>query len=170
MVALLWPGPVLANGRVKRLVPQDAGPYTISLGTIPQAPALGSLHLTMTVVERSSGAFIMDARVSVTGAGPGGEAAEIGPLVAQNNPLDPTFYDIGTSVDREGTWTFTVGVSSELGDASSDFPIQVARASPLTGIATLLGFLAFLTVLGLSVRVFLRQQRGSAGRVGGRKR
>ena len=168
MVALLTPGLILANGRVRRFVDKDAGPYTISLGTLPRSPVLGRLHLTMTFVEKSSGAFIMDAEVTVAGKGPGEGAAGIGPLAARNSLLDPAFYDVSTSVDREGTWTFTVRVSSELGDASADFPIEVTRSSPLAGFATLLGLLAFLTVLGLSVRLFLSQQSRRTGKNRGR--
>ena len=164
MVALLSAGEVEANGQVRRFMDQDAGPYTISLGTLPQTPVLGSLHLTMTVVERSSGAFIMDAQVTVTGRGPGEEAVEMGPLVASNNSIDPTFYDTNTTVEREGTWVFTVGVTSDLGQAAAEFAVEVTRASPVTGIVTILGLLAFLTVLGLSVRVFLRQQTRGGGR------
>jgi hypothetical protein len=165
MLVFLSPGKAEANGQVRRFVDQDAGPYVISLGTLPQTPVLGRLHMTMTVVERSSGVFITDAQVTVTGMGPGEEAVEMGPLVASNNSSDPTFYDISTTVDREGTWVFTVGVTSDLGQAATEFAIEVTKASTFMGMVTILALLAFLTVLGLSVRVFLRQQaRGGGGR------
>ena len=163
-LAFLSPGVMEANGQVRRFVSQDAGPYTISLGTLPESPVPGSLHLTMTVVERASGAFIMDARVTVTGRGPGEDAPETGALVASNNSIDPTFYDVNTTVDREGTWMFTVEVTGEPGQAAAGFAIQVTEANPFTGIVTILALLAFLTVLGLSVRVFLTQQRSGGGR------
>lgn len=161
---VLAAGPVLANGRVQRFVTQSAGPYTLAIGTIPETPVVGNLHLTMSVADEASGAYILDAVVTVAGAGPAVDTPELGPFVAEKNPLDPTFYDINTSVDREGIWKFTIDISGELGDVSTEIDIEVSSVSPVAGIVALVALLAFLLVLGLSVRAFLKQQRKASGR------
>ena len=156
--------PVLANGRVQRFITQNAGPYTLAIGTIPDTPVVGNIHLTISVADETSGAYILDATVTVAGAGPDMDTPEIGPFLAEKNPLDPTFYDINTVVDREGIWKFVIDISGELGDASAEIDIEVMAVSPVAGILTLVGLMAFLLVLGLSVRAFLKQQRNSSGR------
>ena len=157
-------GPVLANGRVQRFVTQIAGSYTLAIGTIPDTPVVGNLHLTMSIANETSGAHIFDAVVTVAGAGPDVDTPELGPFVAEKNPLDPTFYDINTSIDRVGVWRFTIDVSGELGDVSTEIDIEVKSVSPVAGIVTLVALVAFLLVLGLSVRAFLKQQRKASGR------
>ena len=156
LLALVVEGRAYANGRVVRFVRQVAGPYEIALGTIPPTPAPGALHLTMTVANASSKSYVLDAEIAVTGKSPESDSSGLGPLSATHNPEDPTFYDINTTVDREGTWLFTVAVSSDLGEASADFPIEVRKANPLAGIATLLLLVALLTIIGLSAWTYLR--------------
>ncbi|MDP6065091.1 MAG: hypothetical protein QGI49_09915 [SAR202 cluster bacterium] len=160
---LLVSVPAFANGRVQNFVTQSAGPYTLAIGTIPETPVVGNLHLTISVADESTGAYVLDAEVSVTGAGPRSEVPDLGPIVAEKNPLDPTFYDINTFADRVGAWKFTIDVSGELGDASTEIEIEVTSISPIAGILTIVGLVAFLLVLGLSVRVFLKQQRNALG-------
>ena len=160
---VLVSGPVLANGRVQRFVTKSVGPYTLQIGTIPETPVVGNLHLTMSVADETSGAYIFDAVVTVAGTGPDVITPELGPFVAEKNPLDPTFYDISTSVDRVGIWTFTIDVSGELGDVSTEIDIEVTAVNPVAGIVTIVALMAFLLVLGLSVRAFLKQQRKASG-------
>jgi hypothetical protein len=120
---------------------------------------VGILHLTMTVFEESSGAVITDANVTVEVRAPGQEGVATGPMVARKNSIAPTFYDVNTTVDRVGTWVFTVGVSSELAKVSADFPIEVTETNPFVAMATLVVLLAFVSVLGLSVRAIPAQRR-----------
>ena len=152
-----------ANGRVIRFERRDAGRYEVALGTIPASPGVGLLHLTLEVIDRGSAEFVPNATLTVTGTGPESDEAEIGPLEVQRSVTDPAFYEVGTSVDREGTWIFNVSVSGDLGDGSADFPVEVRNASPLVGIATLLVMVLLLVVLGLSFRSYLKE-----GRKGGR--
>ena len=160
---LLLTSQAQANGRVVSYERQVAGPYEIALGTIPGSPGIGRLHLTMTVADASSGALMMDAWVRVTGAGPDESEIEIGPVDAITNPRDPSFYDVTTTVDREGTWTFTVLVSGTLGAGTADYFIDVRNPSPVIGIATLLTLMAFLIIIGLAVKAAMSQERRRRG-------
>lgn len=144
---------VQANGRVGRFDRQLAGPYEIGLGTIPATPGVGNLHLTVSVADAVSKVYITGADVVVTASEPG--AGEIGPLNAYDSLQGVGFYDVNTSVDMEGMWTFTVAVSSEIGDASVPFEIEVKNANPVAGVVTLVVLVALLTVIGLSVRTLI---------------
>ncbi len=147
-----------ANGRVLRFDRQVAGPYEVALGTIPDSPTVGALHLTLTITDAKTRKYLLDAVVVVEGAGPESGAA-IGPLVAENNLDDPRFYDVNTVVEVEGPWVFTVGIEASLGDAVAEFPIEVRNPSPIAGVATLLVLLAFLAILGVSLRAYFRERR-----------
>ena len=147
-----------ANGRVIVFEDHTAGPYRLAVGTIPENPIVGNLHLTMTITAPPSQDLILDAEVSVSGSGPESEAVEIGPMAAEHNAADPTFYDINTFVDRQGEWRFSVSVNGPRGEGTADFPIEVRTQSPLIGIVTILALVAFLAALGYSLRTFLRER------------
>ena len=155
-VMAMPPGAAHANSRVGELVRRTAGPYEIALGTIPDRPVVGLLHATMTVADLSSGRFVLDADVTVTGRGPEGEAIEIGPLEVRNNPTDSTFYEVNARVDRVGTWTFTVSVSSDLGQASADFAIKVRTESPIFKLLTWVTAAVFFALVGLGLLPYIR--------------
>ena len=148
-----------ANGRVGQLVSQIAGPYEIALGTIPDKPVVGILHLTLTVSDVATKAPILNADVTVAARGQDGDANEIGPLTVQNSIQDPVFYDVSTAVDRIGAWTFTVSISSDLGDTSSDFVLQVRNSNPTLEIFTWVTVVVFVAVIGLAILPFLRGRR-----------
>ena len=147
-----------ANGRVTRFINRTAGPYEIAMGTIPDTPIVGSLHLTMTIEEASSGEPVLDAEVTVTGRGPDTEVVELGPLTAQGNPVDPLFYDISTSVDRVGMWTFTVVVRADLGEGSADYLLKVEKPGVLTRYLTWVTVIVFFAVVALGLLPYLRER------------
>ena len=153
---------VSANGRVLRFDTQQAGPYQVSLGTIPDAPVVGSIHLTVTVRETATDDYVLDGLVVMSGEGPGENEGEIGPLLAERNLREPTYYEFNTSVDELGLWTFNVLIEAAPGTAETTFTVEVTEASPLGGIAILAVLLGLVTVLGLSVRAYFRQRRNAA--------
>lgn len=167
-VAIATVANVSANGRVLTYDTRTAGPYEVAVGKIPETPTVGELHLTMTITEIATALVIRDADVVITAIGPDSSEIEIGPLNATSELQvlieEPTYYDIVTEVDRIGTWVFTINVTSEVGSGSADFPVEVREANPITGIATLIALLAFVVVVGLSVRVFLKERGKSKGR------
>ncbi len=162
-VAHWTPAIAEANGRVVRYERRVSGPYEIALGTIPDSPSVGNLHLTMTVADASSKATVIGAEITVTGDGPDPASTRIGPQAAQSNLTNPSFYDLNTSVDSEGIWMFMVSVRSELGDAQAEFPVEVRNPSPIAGILTLVVLIALLAILGFSLRAYLKEAVGGRG-------
>ena len=157
-------GMALANGRVVRFDRQMAGPYEIAMGTIPDSPTVGNLHLTFTLADAETKEYIVDARVTVEGKQMIGDGTDTGLVEAVKNRTDPIYYDVNTFVDREGGWVFTVAVDALLGEAQTEFRVEVRNLSPVTGMATLLTLLAFLVVLGLSLRAYLSERVGKSRR------
>ena len=154
-----FPVVVQANGRVTNFQKKMAGPYEIGLGTIPPSPSVGNLHLALTVTDAVSKTPVLDARVELVGAGPDSAEIEIGPTVATNSTLDPAYYEVNTSVGREGIWLFTTKITDADGNHSADFHVEVKNASPITGILTLVVLVAFLIIFGLSIRASLGGKR-----------
>ena len=148
-----------ANGRVTNFQKKMAGPYEIGLGTIPPSPSIGNLHLALTVTDPATSTPVLDASVEIVGAGPDSTEIEIGPTIAANSTQDPTYYEINTSVSREGVWLFTTTITDSDGQHSADFQVEVKNASPITGILTLVVLVAFLIIFGLSLRASLGGKR-----------
>lgn len=154
-----FPAVVQANGRVTNFQKKMAGPYEIGLGTIPPSPSVGNLHLALTVTDPATESPVLDARVEIVGAGPESTEIEIGPTIAANSAQDPTYYEVNTSVSREGIWLFTTTITDGDGEHSADFQVEVKNASPITGILTLVVLVAFLIIFGLSLRASLGGKR-----------
>ncbi|MCY4528660.1 MAG: hypothetical protein OXD46_06485 [Chloroflexi bacterium] len=154
-----FPAPAQANGRVTSFQTKVAGPYEIGLGTIPPSPSVGNLHLALTVTDPASNTPVLDARVALQGTGPDSVEIEIGPTIATNSVQDPAYYEVNTSVGREGIWLFTTIITDAAGEHSADFQVEVKNASPITGILTLVVLLAFLVIFGLSLRASLGGRR-----------
>ena len=150
--------PVGAHGGGFQLTrPAVAGPYELLLGTIPDPLLVGEGILILQVANPDTGERVLGARVEATAAGPDGATLAIpfGP-----DSYDPTLYEANATLDAEGAWLFIVEVSGADGGGSAKFDYEVRRASPIAGIITLATLLALLTILGLSMRAFLKQ-RGS---------
>ena len=162
-----------ANGRVVEFDRQIAGPFEIALGKIPPSPIVGNLYLSILLTEVESKAPVLGAEVVVSATGPPieGEASpmrvgpEIGPIVVNPDPQNyPGYYDTEQPIvlDRSGWWTFAVNVDSpDAGKASAQFLVNVTTPNPLIGIITLVALLAFIIVVALAIRMYIRERRRS---------
>ena len=159
VVVASLPTVVKANGRVTNFQTKTVGPYEIGLGTIPPSPSVGNLHLALTVTDSTTNSPVLDAHVEIVGAGPDSTEIEIGPTIAANSTQDPTYYEVNTSVGREGMWLFTTTITDADGEYSADFQVEVKNASPITGILTMVVLVAFLIIFGLSLRASLGGKR-----------
>ena len=164
-----------ANGRVVEFDRQIVGPYEIALGKIPPSPIVGNLYLSILLTEVESKAPVLGAEVVVSATGPPiegeaspmGDGPEIGPIVVNPDP-DPQnyagYYDTEQPIvlDRSGWWTFAVNVDSpDAGKASAQFLVNVTTPNPLIGIITLVALLAFIIVVALAIRMYIRERRRS---------
>ena len=160
-----------ANGRVVEFDRRVAGPYEIALGKIPPTPIVGNFYLSILLTDAQSKTPVLDANVVVSAVSPAGEdgaaATEIGPIVVNSDPDAenyPGYYDTEQPIvlDRTGLWTFTVSVDTpEADEATAEFPVEVTTPNPITGIVTLVALLAFIIVVALAIRMYIRERRRS---------
>ena len=164
-----------ANGRFPEFDRRTAGPYEIALSTSP--PRVGNLYLSILLTEAASTAPVLDATVVVTAVGPSVEGEtgpqtdpqEVGPIIVNPDPDPiryPGYYDTTEAtepivLDRVGTWIFTVSVDGAVGAATAEFPVEVTSLNPITGIITLVTLLAFIIVVALAIRMYIRERRRS---------
>ena len=163
-----------ANGRTVAFERQVAGSYEIAFGKIPPTPIVGNFFVSIVLTDAASKAPITGAHVVMSASGPQveGETSpirdgpEIGPIVIQPDPNPeqyPGYYDSDTiMLDRPGWWTFSVLVDSPSGGkATAEFPVNVTTPNPITGIVTLVALIAFIVVVALAVRMYIRERRRS---------
>ena len=169
-----------ANGRVIEWDLRTAGTYQIGFGKIPKSPVVGNFYLSILITDAASTTPVLDADVIVSAIGPPveGEAGpasspsetgppEIGPIIVSPDPDPqnyPGYYDTEQPIvlDRPGMWTFTVSVDSpEAEEATAEFPVEVTTPNPITGIITLVTLLAFIIVVALAIRMYIRERRRS---------
>ena len=163
-----------ANGRVVEFDRRIAGPYEIALGKIPPSPVVGNFYLSILLTDTQTKMPVIGANVVVSAIGPVGEdgaaGTVIGPIVVNPDPDPqnyPGYYDTEQPIvlDKPGAWLFTVSVDGAAGaptdTAAAEFPVDVTTPNPITGIITLVALVAFIVVVALAIRMYIRERRRS---------
>ena len=150
-----------ANGRIISYERHIAGPYEIAMGTIPDTPWVGTIHLSLTVdtLFADTPAPVLGALITIVGSGPDELQTEPEVVIANNNPANHRFYEAELTVDYVGVWAFDIVVDSDVGKASTTFKVNVREANPLPGLLALVLLSVLLLTLGLSMRSYLRLHR-----------
>ncbi len=128
------------------------GPYEITVTARPLLPTegLGAPRIIVGVTAFPSGDPVTDAEIVIAMDRPDGTFAGQAPLI--QSPVDPQFYEARVTLDEPGSWSWTVGIASPLGEESVNGFIQV-RAGPSSGS---IGTFFWLTMLGaLALLAFL---------------
>ncbi len=163
-----------ANGRTVEFERQTAGSYEIAFGKIPPSPVVGNFFVSILLTDAASTAPVLGANVAVSATGPPveGEASpmsdgpELGPMPVNPDPDQQNYagyYDSDPiRLDRPGWWDFNVLVDSSTGgEAAAQFQVYVDTPNPIVGIITLVALLAFIVVVALAVRMYIRERRRS---------
>ncbi len=143
----------------------DAGPYSLTMGTIPDPPTVGEAIFILEVTKLGDSERIVDLNVTIVPRGP--EYAEGDPdaLYGAPDSYDPTLYETRAQLPNPGPWTFDVTIDGQDGRGEAQFTYDVKQVNPIGGIITLLTLLAFLAVIGISMRAFLKERnRGAKSR------
>ncbi len=146
----------------------SAGPYNLTIGTIPDPPTVGEAILIVEVTDPDTGERIVNMGVTIVPRGPEGSGGASDTLYGIADSYDPTLYETRAELPSAGPWTFEVRVDGSAGSGDALFTYDVKQVNPIGGIITLLTLLAFLIVIGLSMRAFLKE-RGKGQRVKRRK-
>ena len=146
----------------------SAGPYNLTIGTIPDPPTVGEAILILEVTNSDTNQRIVGLDVTIVPRGPEDTEGTPDNLHAIADSYDPTLYETRADLPNPGPWTFDVTVDGQDGSGEAKFSYDVKRVNPIGGIITLVTLLAFLTVIGLSMRAFLKE-RSKGRRVRRRK-
>ena len=146
----------------------SAGPYNLTIGTIPDPPTVGEAILILEVTNSDTDERLVGLNVTIVPQGPEDVEGIPAKLHAIADTYDPTLYEVRAELPSAGPWTFDVIVDGQPGSGEAQFSYDVKRVSPIGGIITLVTLLAFLTVIGLSMRAFLKE-RSKGRRVRRRK-
>ncbi len=146
----------------------SAGPYNLTIGTIPDPPTVGEAILILEVTDPDTGERILGLDVTIVPSGPESSEVEPGVLYGVADSYDPTLYETRAELPSAGPWTFNVLVDGQPGSGEALFAYDVKQVNPIGGIITLLTLLAFLTIIGFSMRAFLKE-RGKGQRARRRK-
>ncbi len=147
-----------ANGRIGETIKKTAEPYEISFGTIPERLVAGAVHVVITLKDIETGNPVLDADITVVALGPKEGLDTIGPLTALNNIDSPIFYETNVYLSQEGTWEFTVSVNSQLGEASTQFLVQVLPKNIFGDIFTWVTVTMFFALLMLGILPLVKQK------------
>ena len=145
-----------------------AGPYNLTIGTIPDPPTVGEAILILEVTDPDTNQRIQGLNVTIVPRGPESQDGTPENLYGIADSYDPTLYETRAELPSAGPWTFDVMVDGLPGSGEAQFSYDVKRVNPIGGIITLLTLLAFLAVIGLSMRAFLKE-RNKGRRVRRRK-
>lgn len=142
----------------------SAGPYNLTIGTIPDPPTVGEAILIIEVTNPDTNQRVVGLDVTIVPRGPEDPEGEPDTLYGLVDSYDPTLYETRAELPSAGPWTFDVIVDGQAGSGEAQFAYDVKRVNPIGGIITLVTLIAFLTVIGLSIRAFLKE-RGKGRKV-----
>ena len=146
LAAVAAAGTVWAGGDVAEIFRGRAGAYEITLGVLPEEPALGRVHFSVTVSDAESSEPVTDAEVVLVAVDE--EGREEYQSRALNTPDDPLCYDSNMIFESAGAWTIRVEVEgASSGKVSVDVPLEVSDPALTPGPAGTVLFVVVLAVL-----------------------
>jgi hypothetical protein len=150
-----------ANGSVRRYEVRQIGRYEIGLGTVPASPTVGMIHFAVYVKDVETGISYTDAKLSFVASAPNSQDPDIGPILMLNTVMDPTYYELNVSLDKEGIWfvMLEVEASTSNGKSSVIFEINVQQTNPIVPILTVGTLLSVLVILGISARAWIKEYK-----------
>ena len=148
-----------ANGSVRRYEIKQIGGHEIGLGTVPASPTVGVVHFVVYVKDLETEVSYMDAEVSFAASAPYSQNPDIGPIPMINTVMDPTYYELNTSLDEEGMWFIVIEFQTPSGKNSVNYQINIQQPNPILPILTVSALLAVLVILGVSARAWVKEYR-----------
>ena len=138
-LAGLEPAAAAANGRATRIASEEQGPYRVEVSILPARAVVNNTHLSVQVVDLSSGAMLPDAVVRVSGVGPAdaaGRPAAFGPIAAVND-VSPQFFEAILPFAVPGEWELSISINSDLGAETVQvaLPVRAGESINLIWVA-----------------------------------
>ena len=138
--------PVAANGDAVEIFRGREGHYEIVVAVLPEVPAVGTVHFSITLLEAATSEFVTDAQVVIVARHESGEPAYR--ARALSSPASPRYYETNILIEAAGKWVLSLTASSDrLGRADFEAPLTVEAVSIASGASGGFVFLVVLLVL-----------------------
>ena len=109
LYALLPSSTVEAHG--DEIVRERAGPYEVVVAILPERPAIGTVHFSITPLDASDGQLVTQAKIWLTAHDEKGDPVYAARAV--NLPATPRYYDTNVKFEEAGTWTIELTLEQE---------------------------------------------------------
>ena len=120
---------------------------------------MGVVHFVVYVKDLETGVSFTDAEISLVASATYSQNSDIGPMPMINTIMDPTYYELNTSLDEEGIWLIVIEVQTPSGKNTVNYEINVQQPNPIVPILTVSALLAVLVILGVSARAWVKEYR-----------
>jgi hypothetical protein len=146
-------GETEAHGGRVQLAKAPAGPYLVSVWTLPDPPRVGSLDVSLAVMEPRTERALLDATARLTATPRGGPAGVLAHALERGAGGNPILYHALLDVPAAGPWQVTITVDGPAGSGQVGFDLAVERApsilwSVAPGVAVGLALLAWWLMAG----------------------
>ena len=148
-----------ANGSIRSYEKKVVGEYVIGLGTTPPSPSMGVTHFAAFVENEQTGHKYVDAEIEFVSFFSTIDLPEVGPELMKNSIMDPMYYEIDTSFNKEGVWFVMLTVRRGGDEVSVVYEVEVQKPNPIVPILTVGTLLFFLAILSLSLRSWIKENR-----------
>lgn len=148
-----------ANGSVRTYEKKITEIHEIGLGTVPETPTRGVIHFAVYVKNIDTGVNYNDAEVYIKAYETGSDKPYIGPLKMINGIMDPAYYEADFPLETKGIWQIEINISTEDGNSSGIFEIEVYDPNPIVPILTLVFLIILLIILGASIRTWIKEYK-----------
>jgi len=148
-----------ANGSIRSYEKKVIGEYVIGLGTTPPSPSIGVTHFAAFVENEQTGTRYVDVEIEFVSSSSTIDLPEVGPELMKNSIMDPMYYEIDTSFNKEGVWLVMLTVRREGNEVSVVYEVEVKKPNPIVPILTVGTLLFFLAILSLSLRSWIKEYR-----------
>ena len=162
LYVLLSSSTVEAHGN--EVLREKAGPYEVVVAILPERPAIGTVHFSITPLDASDGQLVTQVKIWLTAYDEKGEPVYAARAV--NLPATPHYYDTNVKFEEAGTWTIELTLEQEsLGEASLSFPLEIE--APAIGAGAGGGFVflgVFAVLIGGAVYLWMSARRATRAR------
>ena len=140
VILTLIPRDASGHGKMEEITRKNIGPYEIVVAIVPNPPAVGMVHFSVTPLLKSSGDLVNDAEIILVAYDKSGDA--IYQSRAVNLPNSPHLYDANIKFRSPGIWRIEIQVAGD--DLEPiNFPLhltiyqQAIAPNPVGGIVLL---------------------------------
>lgn len=129
LAAVVGAAPASAHGGgTAQLVQAPSGPYQVYAWTNPNPARVGTLHVTVSLVQPATQEPVLDADVQIL-ARAGEDGQTVAAPATHQNAVIKTYYEADVELPAAGPWQITIAHNDAAGSGSASFDLDVQPAA-----------------------------------------